>query len=82
MHIFGSYELLFKYLFELDILNKTVDDKDPPWMSGWNKNCAIKWKNNAYCEEYVRSGGTLFDSLTYLKMGIIANLLFSYICIS
>ena len=77
IHIFESYELLFKYLFGLDILNKTVDDKDPPWMSGWNKNCAIKWKNSAYCGEYVRSGDTLFDSLTYLKMGIITNLLFS-----
>ena len=64
MHIFGSYELLFKYLFELDILNKTADDKDPPWMSGWNKNCAIKWKNNAYCKEFVRSRDTLFNSLT------------------
>ena len=32
-------------------------------MSGWNKNCIIKWKNNAYCKEYVRLGGTLFDSL-------------------
>ena len=81
MHIFESYELIFKYLFELDILNKTVDDKDPPWMSGWNKNCANKWKNNAYCKEYVRSGGTLFNSLTCLKIDIIANLLFWYICI-
>ena len=64
IYIFESYELLFKYLFELDILNKTADDKDPPWMSGWNKNCAIKWKNNAYCKEYVRSRDTLFNSLT------------------
>ena len=30
IHIFESYELLFKYLFELDVLNKTVYDKDPP----------------------------------------------------
>ena len=43
------------------IRNKTVDDKDLPWMSGWNKNCTIKWKNNAYCQKYVRSGGTLFE---------------------
>ena len=50
MHIFYSYELVFKYLFQLDTLNKTVDDKDPPWMSGWNKNCAIKWKSNAFCK--------------------------------
>ena len=63
-HIFESYELLFKYLFELDILNKTVDDKDPPWTSGWNKNCAIRWKNNAYCKEYVRSRDSLFNSPT------------------
>ena len=47
----------------LNYINKTVDDKDPPWMSGWNKNCAIKWKNNAYCKEYVRSRDTLFNSL-------------------
>ena len=60
MHIFGSHELLFKYLFELDILNKTVNEKDPPWMSGSNKNCAIKCKNNAYCKEYVMSRYTLF----------------------
>ena len=63
IHLFESYELLFKYLFELDILNKTVDGKDPPWMSGQNRNCAIKWKNNAYCKEYVRSRDTLFNSL-------------------
>ena len=54
-HIFQSFELLFKYLFELHILNKTVDNKDPPWMSGWNKNCAFKWKNSAYCKEHVRT---------------------------
>ena len=34
MDIFEFYELLLKYLFELDILNKTVDGKDLPWMSG------------------------------------------------
>ena len=45
------------------ILTKTVDDKDRPWMSGWNKNCTIKNKNNTYSKEYVGSGGTLFDSL-------------------
>ena len=28
----------------LNYINKTVDDKDPPWMSGWNRNCVIKWK--------------------------------------
>ena len=27
------------------IFRPAVDKKDPPWMSGWNKNCAIKWKN-------------------------------------
>ena len=27
MHIFYSYELVFKYLFQLDTLNKTVDEK-------------------------------------------------------
>ena len=26
----------------LNYINKIVDDKDPPWMSGWNRNCAIK----------------------------------------
>ena len=30
----------FKYLFEL--YYQTFDDKDPPWMSGWNRNCVIK----------------------------------------
>ena len=34
MDIFEFYELLLKYLFELDILSKTVDGKDLPWMSG------------------------------------------------
>ena len=56
------------------ILNKTVDGKDSLLMSRWKKNVAIKWKNNNYCKEYVRSGDTLFDTLTYLKMDIIANL--------
>ena len=26
----------------LNYINKTVDDKDSPWMSGWNRNCVIK----------------------------------------
>ena len=56
------------------ILNKTVYDKDFPWMSGWNKNCAIKCKNNAYCKEYVRSGGTLFDSLICENRALILYL--------
>ena len=54
------------------ILNKTVDDKDLPWMSGWNKNYTIKWKNNAYCKEYARSGGTLFDSLICENRALIS----------
>ena len=45
------------------ILNETVDDKDLPCMSGWN--------NNAYCKEYVRSGGTLFDLLIYENRTLI-----------
>ena len=49
------------------ILNKTVDGKDPLLMSGLKKNLAIKWENNAYCKEHVRSGDTLLDTLTYLK---------------
>ena len=28
----------------LNYIKKTVDDKDLPWMSGWNRNCAVKWK--------------------------------------
>ena len=28
----------------LNYINKTVDGKDPPRMSGWNRNCVIKWK--------------------------------------
>ena len=54
------------------ILNKTVkdfkNDKGLPWVSGWNKNCTIKWKNNAYCKEYVRSGGT-YSTHSYVKIG-------------
>ena len=53
------------------ILNKTVDDKDLPWMSGWNKKSTIKWKNNAYCKEYVTSGGTLFYSLIFENRALI-----------
>ena len=26
----------------LNYISKTVDDKDLPWMSAWNKNCVIK----------------------------------------
>ena len=63
------------------ILNKAVNDKDTSRMSGWNKDYAIKWKNNAFFKEYFRSEDTLFDSITYLKVNIIANLLFSSICI-
>ena len=33
-------------------------------------------KNNAHSKEYVRSGEFLFDSPTYLKMDVAANLLF------
>ena len=61
---------LRSYFLNIDvnyILNKTVDGKDPLLMSGWKKNLAIKWKNSAYCKEYVRSGDTLLDTLTYLK---------------
>ena len=28
----------------LNYIKKTVDDKDLRWMSGWNRNCVIKWK--------------------------------------
>ena len=45
INIIESYRLVFKYLCELDS-QKTVNEKDPSWMSGWNKNCAIKWKKN------------------------------------
>ena len=38
------------------------------WME---QDCAIKWKNNVFCKEYIRSGDTLFDSLTFLDMHII-----------
>ena len=44
IHNFETNELLFKYSFKLDILNKTVDNNGRPWMSGWNKNCTIKRK--------------------------------------
>ena len=37
---------------------------------------SLNEKNNAYCKEYVRSGEFLFDSPTYLKMDVVANLLF------
>ena len=46
------------------IFNRTIDDKDPSRISGWNKSCDIKWKNNAYCKVFVRSGDTI--SLTNL----------------
>ena len=36
-HVFESYEPLFKHSFK-DYINKTVDDKDPLWLSGWNRN--------------------------------------------
>ena len=32
----------FKYLFE--IYEQTFDDKDPPRMSGWNRDCLTKRK--------------------------------------
>ena len=38
-------------------------------------------KNNAHSKEYVKSGEFLFDSPTYLKMDVAANLLFSYTCV-
>ena len=66
----------------LNYIKKTIDGKDPSWMSGWNKNCVTESKkNNACCKEYVRSGDFLFDSPTYLKMDVAANFYFSYICI-
>ena len=36
-------------------------------MSERNKNCAIKWKNNGYYKEYVRSRDTI--QLTHLNIG-------------
>ena len=60
----------------LNYINKTINDKDPPWMSGWNRNCHQMKKTRL---EYVRSGEFLFDWFTYLKMDVVANLLFSYI---
>ena len=44
IHNFETNELLLKYSFKLHILDKTVDNNGPPWMSGWNKNCTIKGK--------------------------------------
>ena len=26
----------------LNYIKKTVDDKGPPWISGWNRNCVNK----------------------------------------
>ena len=41
-----TYKFLSLMSYSLNIhlnyINKTVDDKDPPWMSGWNRNCVIK----------------------------------------
>ena len=64
-------ETSFKYLFER--YYQTFDDKHPPWMSGWNRNCHQMKKTML---EYVRSGKFLFDSPTYLKMDVLDNLLF------
>ena len=58
----------------LNYINKTLDDKDLPWNSGWNRNCHHMKKTMF---EYVGSGDFLFDSQTYLKMDVVANLLFS-----
>ena len=62
----------------LNYINKTVDGKDPPRMSGWNRNCHQMKKAML---EYVKSGDFLLDSPTYLKVDVVANLLFSYICV-
>ena len=56
----------------LNYINKTVDEKDPLWMSGWSRNCH-QMKKTMF--EYVRSGDFLFDSPTSLKMYVVANLL-------
>ena len=56
----------------LNYINKTVDEKDPLWMSGWSRNCHQMKKAML---EYVRSGDFLFDSPTFLKMDVVANLL-------
>ena len=42
------------------IPSKNVNEKDPSWISGYGTKTAIKWKSNAYCKEYVKSGDTLF----------------------
>ena len=34
------------------------------WMSRWNRNCTIKWKNNAYYRECFRSGDTLYSTVS------------------
>ena len=40
-YIFMSLMSYFLNIY-LNYIKKTVDDKDPPWMSGWNRNCVIK----------------------------------------
>ena len=70
-YIFLSFMRYSLNIYLNSIFSQAVDKKVPPWMSGWNKNCAIKWKNNVFCKEYVRSGDSLFDSLTFLDMHII-----------
>ena len=64
-----SLNIYFNYI------NKTVDDKDPPRMSGWNRNCVLKWKKQCL-NALGQSGDFLFDSTTYLKMDVVADLLF------
>ena len=59
MNILESFELLFKYLFELYILTKTLH------------GCLDGIETVL---EYVRSGEFLFDSPTYLKVDVLANL--------
>ena len=40
------------------------------------RTVSLNEKNNAYCKDYVRSGEFLFDSPTYLKMDVVANICF------
>ena len=40
------------------------------------RTVSLNEKNNAYCKEYVRSKEFLFDSPTYLKIDVVANLTF------
>ena len=58
----------------MNYINKTVDDKI--LYGCLDRIGTVPSSENKTILEYVRSGDFLFDSPTYLKMVVVANLLF------